>query len=1014
MNAFTNRNVRHRWGRSALCPQSRLTVAGLRRAVTATLRPLSRGVPVVALAAGLLSLPSSVIAESNPAPTETAIQYLSGRGTDDAVLWDFYCTGGRHSGVWSKIHVPSCWEQEGFGTYQYGLEARGKKAAPPASEVGKYRYQFSVPAGWQGRTVRIVFDGAMTDAAVLINGQSAGPVHQGAFYSFSYDITRLLKFGADNLLEVTVAKESANRSVNAAERRGDYWNFGGIFRPVFLEAFPAEHIDRVAIDAQADGRFTAQVFLSGVAEAKARVTAVIIDQQGRAFELPFSADVSRAGPAGAPPEIGSTEVTLHDNARTRPALWTAETPNLYTARFTLVVAGKPRHVVTQRFGYRTFEVRPRDGLYLNGQKIMMKGCDRHSFWPETGRALSRARNFADVRLMKKMNMNAVRMSHYPPDRDFLEACDELGLYVLDELAGWHGHYDTETGKKLVAEMVQRDVNHPSILFWDNGNETGWNTALDGEFDKWDPQNRRVLHPLAKFSDVETMHYRSYPETQEYLARGDIFMPTEFLHGLFDGGHGAGLWDYWELMRKSPNSAGGFLWSFADEGVARTDEGGRIDNKGSWAPDGIVGPHHEREGSFNAIREIWSPVVITGPDRLPVDFDGRFPVENRFDFTNLSACSFEWELATFAAPDAGTAGHAVIARGTQTGPSVAAHAAGVLAIHLPPNWCEADVLYVTARNPWGRKLWTWSWPVSAPPTRLRDAMPSPGARATFQETADAVTVSAGQLELRFSKRTGLLAGVVRDGHRVSLSNGPRVVAFRRGDRRADGSIEPKVPKGVDRQYFDVATPGTLKSLQAHHDGANVVIDATFAAVDRTSTGSLRDAHWVISPGGDVRLDYDYTFGGVVDAVGVAFDYPEADMRSIRWLGDGPYRVWQNRTQGTTLDVWQNAYNDAVPGVSFTYPEFKGFFRGWRWVDFTTSEGHLRIASDSPNLYLGVYTPRDGADALLYTFPPVDLAFWDVIPPVRNKVNATDLIGPHSQPQRLDGVQHRTVRFRFDAN
>ena len=112
----------------------------------------------------------------------------------------------------------------------------------------------------------------------------------------------------------------------------------------------------------------------------------------------------------------------------------------------------------------------------------------------------------DVRLIKEMNMNAVRMSHYPPDAHFLEACDELGLYVLDELAGWQGSYDTPTATRLVGEMVRRDVNHPSILFWDNGNEGGWNTDVDGEFAKWDPQHRPVLHPWEKFSGIDTNHY----------------------------------------------------------------------------------------------------------------------------------------------------------------------------------------------------------------------------------------------------------------------------------------------------------------------------------------------------------------------------------------------------------------------------------------------------------------------------------------------------------------------------
>src|ERR1700738_1456674 len=150
------------------------------------------------------------------ANTQTQIRYLSGTGKDDAVQWDFFCTGGRKSGLWTKIPVPSCWEQQGFGGYNYGRNRIGD-ANPLANEQGKYRLRFSVPIDWKGEVVRLVFDGAMTDTEVWINGQPAGPIHQGSFYRFKYDVTRLLKFGGENLLEITVSKVSANESVNRAE-----------------------------------------------------------------------------------------------------------------------------------------------------------------------------------------------------------------------------------------------------------------------------------------------------------------------------------------------------------------------------------------------------------------------------------------------------------------------------------------------------------------------------------------------------------------------------------------------------------------------------------------------------------------------------------------------------------------------------------------------------------------------------------------------------------------------------
>src|SRR5215213_9421678 len=209
------------------------------------------------------------------------IRYLSGTDSKNTVAWDFYCTGGRNSGKWTTIQVPSHWEQQGFGAYNYGRDYKtyGRNFRF-ADEQGLYKYNFTVPASWKGKEVFIVFEGSMTDTEVKINGRSAGPVHQGAFYRFKYNITDKLKFGQANLLEATVSKMSADESVNNAERLADYWVFGGIFRPVYLEAVPKQFIDHTAIDAKADGRFSMNVFPANIKNTRS-VLAEIVDARGR-------------------------------------------------------------------------------------------------------------------------------------------------------------------------------------------------------------------------------------------------------------------------------------------------------------------------------------------------------------------------------------------------------------------------------------------------------------------------------------------------------------------------------------------------------------------------------------------------------------------------------------------------------------------------------------------------------------------------------------------------------------
>ena len=939
-----------------------------------------------------LALATTLTAQTLP---QTERQYLSGHGCDDTVEWDFFCTDGRNSGRWTKIGVPSCWELQGFGTYQYGISFYGK-AFPEgiAGEKGMYKYEFEVPEEFRGKQVSLVFEASMTDTVVKVNGRKAGSKHQGAFYRFSYNVTDLLKYGKKNQLEVTVSKESENASVNLAERRADYWNFGGIFRPVFLEVKPAVNLRHIAIDAQMDGSFRANCY-TNISGDGMSIRAQILDGKGKKL-----ADTT------VPLKAGSDWTTLQLNV-SAPALWTAETPNLYKAQFSLLdKEGKVLHHETETFGFRTIEVRESDGLYVNGVRINVRGVNRHSFRPESGRTLSKAKNIEDVLLMKGMNMNSVRLSHYPADPEFLEACDSLGLYVMDELGGWHGKYDTPTGIRLIEGMIERDVNHPSIIWWSNGNEKGWNIELDGEFHKYDPQKRPVIHPQGNFSGFETMHYRSYGESQNYMRLPEIFMPTEFLHGLYDGGHGAGLYDYWEMMRKHPRCIGGFLWVLADEGVKRVDMDGFIDNQGNFGADGIVGPHHEKEGSYYTIKQLWSPVQVmnTAIDR---NFDGKLSVENRYDYLNLNTCRFIWQQVKFpSVTDASNTTTRILKQGEVQGSDVAAHGVGVVDIKtsiLP----EADALFLTVIDKYGHELWRWTFPVDKLNRETEQFSASSG-RASYTETEKGITVKANGRTFVFSKKDGQLKDVSVNNRKISFANGPRFIGARRADRSLDQfyNHDDEKAKAKDRTYSEFTDAAVFTKLDVKEEGGNLILTANY------KLGNLDKAQWTIHPDGMATLDYTYNFSGVVDLMGICFDYPEEQVLSKRWLGAGPYRVWQNRIHGAQYDIWENDYNDPIPGETFTYPEFKGYFGSVSWMSIRTKEGTISLTNETPDSYIGVYQPRDGRDRLLYTLPESGISVLNVIPPVRNKVNSTDLCGPSSQPKWVDGPQTGRLVLRFE--
>ncbi|MHA4867238.1 glycoside hydrolase family 2 protein [Duganella sp. PWIR1] len=738
-----------------------------------------------------LALVSVVIAISGwCAPSQAALQtteqmYLSGQGPKDAVPWEFTVTGGRRANQKATIPVPSVWEQHGFGTYNYGDDK-----SPHANEHGLYRLQFTPPIGWKGERVRLVFDGVMTDATVKLNGVPVGPTHQGGFFRFAFDVSKQIKLGEENLLEVDVAKESANQATNIAERHADYWVFGGIFRPVWLEATPAEAIEHTAIDARADGTLTADVALAAP-QTVTRLEGQVTTLAGEAVGKPFSVRV----PAG-----GGSSLRLSTRIHA-PKLWNAETPNLYRLKVALYKGDELVHSTSERFGFRTIEVRPGKGVYVNGQRVLLKGVNRHSFRPETGRALDRQDNYDDVRLIKSMNMNAVRMSHYSPDKAFLEAADELGLYVLDELTSWQRGHDTFVGRLLVRELVERDVNHPSVVFWNNGNEGGWNRALDGEFARYDPQQRRVLHPWELHDDVDTKHYPSYPDLVDHLARNNVLMPTEILHALYDGGGGAGLDDYWKAITASPVGGGAFIWDLADEGIARTDRQGAVDVFSTYGPDGIVGPHFEKEGSYFTIRELWSPVQVRAP-KLDAGFDGVLKVANRYDFTSLKAVNFQWKLVRFAAPGATNIQPTVLANGQTHGNDIAPHTDGVIKLKLPRDFRQtlagADAMTLTATGPAGDALWTWTWPLKAPALPL----PQEGVRPVVATTANEIRLGSGDVSASFDPSTGLLRDFKRGGQDAGLSAGPRLVYAKPTRLRPDDPFNKLPPPDKSVTPFDL--------------------------------------------------------------------------------------------------------------------------------------------------------------------------------------------------------------------
>lgn len=924
--------------------------------------------------------------------------YLSGTDTDYTRTWEFYCSKGQNSGKWKSIEVPSCWELQGFGEYTYGRYYT-IKGAKPSDETGIYRYRFLTPDCGKNDRIKLFFDGVMTDAEVWVNGKSAGQIHQGAFYRFSYDITSLLKAEGENLLEVKVAKQSANKSVNAAERRADWWLYGGIYRPVWLEVVPAVSMEHFILDARADGSLRASVRMAGNAEGHVLAVSIRGLKDGKPLRtLQGKEQVSC-------PLATSGRETEFTCKWSDVKVWNTEAPELYVARLELKDrSGNVIQVREERIGFRTIEFFPQDGIYLNGTCLIVKGINRHSFSVDGGRTTSAAMSRQDALLIKEMNMNAVR-SHYPPDEHFLDMCDSLGLVYIDELSGWHGRYDTETGARLIREMVERDVNHPSVILWSNGNEGGWNTDNDSLFCKYDKfQRRHVIHPWADFDGLDTHHYPAYLTGVARFTNGyKVFMPTEFMHAMYDQGGGAGLRDFWDRWMTNPMFAGGFIWVFCDEAPKRSDRGGVLDSDGSNAPDGVVGPRREKEGSFYAIRSQWSPVQIK-PLLITEHFDGSFFISNEYIYTNLKDCRMTYEVLSCDIPMQGAVSR-ILARGEVTLPALSPGETGKARFSLPASFAEGDVLKLEAFDRDGHCICDWSFPIRLvnPYFQRHLAQLSTGLSGNAVSACNngkEIVLKSEKVSVTFDAATGMILRVLSGNTEIPLTNGPVAVGMKMVYQPASSYVRQDSEEAVFCARYKGGADSIVWRLTSQ---GLLYMDAVL--LNRASGGGGFD---------DAFMDTE------VYNLGLTFSYPERICKGMKWLGRGPYRVWKNRIPGTNYGIWHKDYNNTVTGESYdnlVYPEFKGYHANMYWATFESDTAPFTVYSRTDGIFYRVFTPEEpkgSAKRTMPEFPEGDISFLLDIPAICS-FKPIEQQGPNSQPGNIrikKGDEGLRLNLMFD--
>ncbi len=501
--------------------------------------------------------------------------------TPEQVPHDFFMPAFKDS-RWSRINVPSNWEMEGFGDALFRNVAAPFKANPPFvpreyNPTGAYRRTFDVPAAWKGRQVFLRLEKAQSASFVWINGHEVG-YNEGGQEPAEYDVTKYLKPGR-NTIAVCVLKYSDGYYLEGQ----DYWRLAGIFDDVTLYATPRTrlfdwYVTTDLDDQYRDATMNLKVDVKNYDDnaSLCAVRAILCDKQGAKVKELQSQPLNVAGKAKASVELSA----LISN----PQKWTCETPNLYTLRLELLdESGAVKQQITSRMGFKETEIRHQT-FFLNGQPIKLNAINTHMQHPEKGHTVDEATIRRDMEILKQHNFNAVRTSHYPPVNRYLELADEYGLYIIDE-AGTEAHateylsHDPkflDMYKERVRQLVMRDRNHPCVLFWSAGNESGEGpniTEVVKEGKKYDPTRYFMYGGNAYAHPGEEIIGPRYPAPYELEMNTAMVPESEDPRPSFmdeylsvAGNAGGGFDEYWDIIRRHPRLMGGAVWDFVNPGL----------------------------------------------------------------------------------------------------------------------------------------------------------------------------------------------------------------------------------------------------------------------------------------------------------------------------------------------------------------------------------------------------------------------------------------------------------------
>ncbi|MGI8665392.1 MAG: glycoside hydrolase family 2 TIM barrel-domain containing protein [Jatrophihabitans sp.] len=827
---------------------------------------------------------------------------------------------------WAEIAVPGHWQLQGYGAPNYTNVRYPFPVDPPyvpdENPTGEYRLAFDLQTVWEQAVLR--FDGVDSAFTVWFNGVELG-WSVGSRLVAEFEVGTLLRPGR-NVLAVRVHQWSAASYLEDQ----DMWWLSGIFRDVSLLERPAGGLDDVFVHADFDPATGA-----GLLTVDSSVPATL-----------------------SCPELGLDALetgTRHDIAAVQP--WTAETPRLYEFTVSSQSETLPAETLSVRVGFRRVAVT--DGLFtVNGMPILLCGVNRHEWHPDHGRTMDRATMLADVLLMKQHNLNAVRTSHYPPHPDFLDLCDEYGLWVMLECdlethgfqpGGWVGNPSDdprwrEAYLDRIERTVERDKNHPSVLIWSLGNEsgTGANLAAMAEWVHARDPDRPVHYEGdwdSAYVDVYSRMYASHAEVAEIGQRMEAatadpaydahrraipFVQCEYAHAMGNGP--GGLSDYQQLFERYPRLMGGFVWEWIDHGVRQhTAEGleyfgyggdfGEEYSDGNFIADGLVFPDRTPSPGLLELKKVIEPI------RIAVHRGG-IDIANHYTFIDTAGLRLLWTMERDGQS---------LARGELAVPVIAA--GGSVTVELP----------VAARTPPAGEIWLSVQAVLAGDCSWAAAGHEIGWGQGLLAAAPARPVSPAVAPdpADFDPATGVLRRL--GGLAV---RGPRLELWRAPTDNDRGEWDP-----LERTWRELG----LHRLR-HRTVALESSEQAFTVRSRVAaSGEQRGFEvcyvWTAEADGGLRVAVEVEPVGdwpvPLPRLGLLMQLP-AELADIEWFGGGPGEAYPDSRAAARI----GRYRSSVAGWQspYVYPQENGNRTGVRWARLTAPDGSGLLVSGEPTVEL----------------------------------------------------------------